>query len=100
MQYEITREALKNAMETCTTRKDLAEYFKVSLSTIKRRLKEYDLSTFKPSFELDEFMKLYDQGFNDSELAVLTKKSRSAVSRFRIKNNLKSNFKYEYEKIG
>lgn len=99
MQYEITREALKNAMETCTTRKDLAEYFKVSLSTIKRRLKEYDLSTFKPSFELDEFMKLYDQGFNDSELAVLTKKSRSAVSRFRIKNNLKSNFKYEYEKI-
>ena len=99
MQCEITREALENAMEICTTRKDLAEYLNVSLSTIKRRLKEYNLSTFKPSFELDDFMKLYNQGFNDTELAILTKKSRSAVSRFRVKNNLKSNFKYEYEKI-
>lgn len=99
MQYKITKEALENAMEVCTTRKDLAKYFKVSLSTISRSLKKYNLSTFKASFELNEFMKLYNQGFNDAKIAILTKKSRSAVSRFRIKNNLKSNFKYEYEKI-
>lgn len=98
-QCNITKLALQNAMETCTTRQDLADYFGVSLSTIKRRLSDYDLSTFKPSFELDEFMKLYNQNLNDTEIAKITGKSKSAVLRFRIKHNLKSNFKYNYEKL-
>lgn len=44
---KISKEDIEQAMKTCSTREQLANYFGVSLSTIKRRLKEFNLSTFK-----------------------------------------------------
>lgn len=42
----ISKDKIEFAMKTCLTRNDLAKYFNVSLSTIKRFLKKYNLSTF------------------------------------------------------
>ena len=46
----ISKDKIEFAMKTCLTRNDLAKYFNVSLSKIKRFLKKYNLSTFHKKF--------------------------------------------------
>lgn len=60
---KISKEDIEQAMKTCSTREQLANYFGVSLSTIKRRLKEFNLSTFKPFIHSDCLYKLHPESF-------------------------------------
>ena len=85
------------AMQDCKTAKDLSKRFNTSLSTIKRRLKEYNLSTFSKLFTDDDFLKLYDQGLTDSEISRRLNVSVSTVNDFRRSKKLEKNFKYKNE---
>ena len=58
----ISKDKIEFAMKTCQTRNDLAKYFNVSLSTIKRFLKKYNLSTFHKKFNELKFIELYNLG--------------------------------------
>lgn len=91
---EISKEAIEQAMKTCSTREELATYFKVSLSTIKRKLKEFNLSTFKRVFDEKKFEELYKEGLTDAEIARKLNVSHGTISNYRNVLNLKSNFSY------
>ena len=91
---EISKEAIEQAMKTCSTRDELATYFKVSLSTINRKLKEFKLSTFKRVFEEKRFEELYKEGLTDAEIARKLNVSHGTISNYRNALNFKSNFSY------
>lgn len=91
---KISKETIEQAMKTCSTREQLANYFEVSLSTIKRRLKEFSLSTFKRVFNEKEFEKYYKEGLTDSEIARRLNVSNNTISNYRNSLNLKSNFSF------
>lgn len=87
------------ALEVCNTRDELAEYMGLSYSTINRRLKEYGISTFKRKFDESQFKKLYDEGLTDSEIARQLNVSNSAISEYRNKLKLPSNFSYNRDAL-
>ena len=91
---KISKEDIEQAMKTCSTREQLANYFGVSLSTIKRRLKEFNLSTFKRVFSEEEFERYYKEGLTDAEIARRLNVSNATISNYRNSLNLKSNFSY------
>ena len=90
----LTKDDFVTAMEFCNTRQELADYFHVSLSTCKRRLKEYGLSTFKRVFDTSKFMELYNSGLNDCEIAEKLNCKSSTISYYRNSLKLKPNFHY------
>ena len=96
---KISKESIVKAMEFCHTREDLVKYFNVSLSTIKRRLKEFNLSTFSRVFDESLFLKLYNDDLSDSEIARKLDVSSGTISAYRRKLGLEKNFKYRNEKV-
>lgn len=96
---EISKESFIEAMKSSHTREDLVKYFNVSLSTIKRRLKEYNLSTFSRAFDESLFLKLYNEGLNDIDIAKKLNVSCGTISVYRRNLGLKKNFKYKNEEI-
>lgn len=96
---EISKESMVEAMKFCHTREELVEHFKVSLSTIKRRLKEYNLSTFSRVFDESLFLQLYNEGLKDTEIAKKLNVSDGTICVYRNKLCLKKNFKYKSEQI-
>ena len=96
MKKEITKEQLELLIPEVNTREDLAIKLNVSLSTIKRNLKKFNLSfsELKKKFSKEDFMKLYDLGYNDYEIAKNLNVGRTVIMRFRNKLSLKSNFEY------
>lgn len=91
---EISKEDIEQAIHKYPTIKELAAYFKVGLSTIKRRLKEFNLSTFKRVFDEKKFEKFYYDGLTDADIAKKLNVSHGTISNYRNKLNLKSNFSY------
>lgn len=87
------------ALEVCNTRDELVEYMGLSYSTINRRLKEYGISTFKRKFDESQFKKLYEEGLTDSEIARQLNVSNSAISEYRNKLKLPSNFSYNRDQL-
>lgn len=80
---EISKEAVEQVMKTCSTREELATYFKVGLSTINRKLKEFNLSTFKRVFDEKKFEELYKEGLTDAEIARKLNVSHGTISNYR-----------------
>lgn len=89
-----TKEDFLKALEKCNTRDELVEYMGLSYSTINRRLKEYGISTFKRKFDENKFKELYEKGLTDSEIARQLNVSNSAITDYRNKKKLQSNFSY------
>lgn len=97
--FLITKEQLLNAMLTYKTTKELALHFNVSLSSIRRRLKKFNLSTFSYSFDTKKFLELYNKGYNDTEISRELRVCHSTISDYRNKLNLKQNFSYNREQL-
>ncbi len=95
----LTKDDFVTAMEFCNTRQELADYFNISLSTCKRRLKEYHLSTFKRVFDVSKFMPLYNQGLTDVEIAKQLNCKSGTISYYRNSLNLKPNFSYNRDNL-
>lgn len=76
------------------TREELTQYFGVSLSTIKRNLKKFGLSTFRRIFNESDFDKLYNKGLTDSEISRQLNTAVGTISNYRKKLNKSTNFKY------
>lgn len=96
--YDISKEAIENAINLgYNSREKLCKYFNVSLSTIKRRLKKYNLSTFSRCFDENKFLDLYNKGLSDSQISRELEISNGTVSNYRNKLGLKQNFKYKSE---
>lgn len=95
----IEKENLQKAIEICSTQKELAEYFNVSVSTIKRSLKKFNLSTFKRVFDVKKFEELYNNGLSDAEIARQLNCSNGTISNYRNKLNLPPNFIYTRDRI-
>jgi hypothetical protein len=91
---ELTKQDFITAMEFCNTRQELADYFNVSLSTCKRRLKEYGLSTFKRVFDTSKFEELYNQGLNDVEISEQLNCKSGTIAYYRNSLGLKPNFSH------
>lgn len=97
---QISKEELQSAINKgFNTEKNLVEYFNVSLSTIRRRLRESNIKLFKRCFDENRFFILYKEGKNDSEIAKILNCNHQTIADFRIKNQLPSNFDYKYYKI-
>lgn len=96
---KLTKDDFVTAMEFCNTRQELADYFHVSLSTCKRRLKEYGLSTFKRVFDTSKFMDLYNKGLNDNEIAKQLNCKSGTISYYRNSLGLKPNFIYNRDSL-
>lgn len=93
----ISKDKIEFAMKTCPTRNDLAKYFNVSLSTIKRFLKKYNLSTFHKKFNELKFIELYNLGWTDAKIAKTLQVSCATITNYRNSLNLNKNFKYNNE---
>ena len=97
---QISKEELQSAINKgFNTEKKLVEYFNVSLSTIRRRLRESNIKLFKRCFDENKFFILYKEGKNDSEIAKILNCNHQTIAYFRIKNQLPSNFDYKYYKF-
>lgn len=117
---EISKSDFIEAANSCHTRQELADKLGVTLSVIKKRLSEFDLSAkdilkpkekkinipsigqgiygslYKNRAKYDEEMyKLYKEGKNDSEIARIVQLNHVTVRNWRIRKNLDSNFEYK-----
>ena len=96
---ELTKQDFIESMKSCETRQETADKLHISLSTCKRRLKEFGLSTFKRVFDASEFLKLYNEGKTDVEIAKLLNCSNGTISIYRNSLNLSPNFRYNRDKL-
>lgn len=95
---KITKEQLEEAIKNgYDTQKKLVDFFKVSKTTIIRRLSKYKIKLFKYKFDTNVFLELYKNGYNDCEIGRILNISNTAISRYREKLGLKSNFLYKRE---
>lgn len=76
---------------------ELATYFNVSRSTIRRNLKRLHLSAFKRVFDESEFMRLYNEGKDDNYISKQLGCSNSTISNYRNKLQLPPNYKTKHE---
>ena len=90
----IDYETMKSLVQKGLTREELTQYFGVSLSTIKRNLKKFGLSTFRRIFNESDFDKLYNNGLTDSEISRQLNTAVGTISNYRKKLNKSTNFKY------
>lgn len=115
----MTKEEFINESGKYYSRQEMADALNVSLSTIKRYLSKFDLKskdcfkqkekkikaesshtgifgnirTFKSEY-LEEFLKLYNEGKNDSEIAQALQVNHVTIHNWRVAKNLPANFKY------
>lgn len=68
----------------------IADYYKVSLSTLKRFIKDNDLTTKKVELDTTKFMELYQKGMEDAEISKILGVSKTKVQQYRKSLNLKS----------
>lgn len=87
-------EAINNGYDS---EKLLTQHFNTSLSTIRRRLREANIKLFKYCFDTDSFFKLYQLGYNDTEIAKQLGVTHSTISDYRCNQGLPKNFKYRKE---
>lgn len=71
------------------TREEIADYFGVSLSTIKKFIAENNLQIQK-TFNIDQFNNLYDEGKEDSEIAEILNVPKWTIINYRRKNKILS----------
>ena len=76
---------------------ELATYFNVSRSTIRRNLKRLHLSAFKRVFDESEFMRLYNEGKDDNYISKQLGCSNTTISNYRNKLQLPPNYKTKHE---
>lgn len=72
------------------TNNQIADYYKVSLSTLKRFIKKNDLTTKKVKLNPDKFLELYKEGKEDIEISKILGVSKTRVQEYRKSLNLKS----------
>lgn len=86
MQVEEFKELKSKGM----TNNQIADYYKVSLSTLKRFIKDNDLTTKKVELDTTKFMELYQKGMEDTEISKILGVSKTKVQQYRKSLNLKS----------
>lgn len=86
MQVEEFKELKSKGM----TNNQIADYYKVSLSTLKRFIKDNDLTTKKVELDTTKFMELYQKGMEDVEISKILGVSKTKVQQYRKSLNLKS----------
>ena len=86
MQIEEFKELKSKGM----TNNQIADYYKVSLSTLKRFIKDNDLTTKKVELDTTKFMELYQKGMKDAEISKILGVSKTKVQQYRKSLNLKS----------
>lgn len=86
MQVEEFKELKSKGM----TNNQIADYYKVSLSTLKRFIKDNDLTTKKVELDTTKFMELYQKGMEDAEISKILGVSKTKVQQYRKSLNLKS----------
>ena len=97
---EISKEQLERVVQTPpSTIKELTNYFNVSSSTIKRRLKRFSLSTFKRVFNEKLFRVYYRQGLIDIDIAKKLKVSHGTISNYRNSLHLDTVFPQMHSQI-
>lgn len=72
------------------TNNQIANYYNVSLSTLKRFIKKNDLTTKKTELDPDKFLELYEEGKEDIEISETLKVSKTKVQEYRRSLHLKS----------
>ena len=83
-------EKFKELKQQGRTNQKIAEYFGVSLSTLKRFIKINNLTTKKKEIDKDTFIALYEDYKEDEEISKILEVSKTAVIKFRKSLNLKS----------
>lgn len=86
MQVEEFKELKSKGM----TNNQIADYYKVSLSTLKRFIKDNDLTTKKVELDTTKFIELYQKGMEDAEISKILGVSKTKVQQYRKSLNLKS----------
>ena len=86
MQVEEFKELKSKGM----TNNQIADYYKVSLSTLKRFIKDNDLTTKKVELDTTKFMESYQKGMEDTEISKILGVSKTKVQQYRKSLNLKS----------
>lgn len=83
-------ELFKNLREQGKTINELAEYFNVSTSTIKRFIKNNGLEKQKQDIDYETFINLYNQYKSDKEIAEVFKVGYTKIVKYRKSLNLLS----------
>jgi transposase len=68
----------------------IADYFNVSLSTLKRFIKANSLTKEKKEIDYDQFLKLYNENKKDEEIALILDIAKTKISNYRKSLNLPS----------
>ena len=83
-------EKFKSLKEQGWTNQKIANYFEVSLSTLKRFIKNNDLSTKSKEINYEEFIKLYNEYKEDIVISEILKIPKTKIANYRKSLNLKS----------
>ena len=83
-------EKFKSLKEQGWTNQKIANYFEVSLSTLKRFIKNNDLQTKSKEINYEEFIKLYNEYKEDIVISEILKIPKTKITNYRKSLNLKS----------
>jgi DNA-binding CsgD family transcriptional regulator len=87
---ELEIEKFKELKNQGLTNQQIANYFKISLSTLKRFISKNNLSVRKKDINLEDFLRLYEEGKQDDEIASILGITKFKTSNYRKSLNLKS----------
>lgn len=86
----IQKEKLIELRENGKTLSEIAEFFGVSTSTVKRFIAKNNLQIKKKDVDYDEFIKLYNEYLEDSEIALKLNLKKGTITSYRKSLNLES----------